>query len=41
MESCKKTRTPMPTSCYLDANKREKFVDQTKYSELIGSSMFT
>ena len=37
MESYKEANTPMPSSCYMDANAVGKGVDQTKYRELIGS----
>ena len=40
MESCKETSTPMPSSCYMDANATGKGVDQTKYRGLIGSLLY-
>ena len=40
MESCKEASTPMPSSCYMDANGAEKGVDQTKYRGLIGSLLY-
>ena len=35
MESCKEASTPMPSSCYTDADAAGKGVDQTKYRGLI------
>jgi len=40
MESCKEASTPMPSSCYMDADAAGKGVDQTKYRELIGSLLY-
>ncbi|XP_068462575.1 uncharacterized mitochondrial protein AtMg00810-like [Phaseolus vulgaris] len=40
MESCKEASTPMPSSCYMDANAVGKGVDQTKYRGLIGSLLY-
>jgi len=40
MESCKETNTPMPLSCYMDADAAGKSVDQTKYRGLIGSLLY-
>jgi len=40
MESCKEASTPMPSSCYMDANAAGKGVDQTKYRGLIGSLLY-
>jgi len=40
MESCKEVSTPMPSSCYMDADVAGKEVDQTKYGELIGSLLY-
>ena len=40
MESCKEASTPMPSSCYMDANATGKGVDQTKYRGLIGSLLY-
>ena len=40
MESCKEANTPMPSSCYMDADAAEKGVDQTKYRSLIGSLLY-
>jgi len=40
MESCKKASTPMPSSCYMDADAAGKSVDQTKYRGLIGSLLY-
>ena len=40
MESCKEASTPIPSSCYMDANAAGKNVDQTKYRELIGSLLY-
>ena len=34
MESCKEASTPMPSSCYMDADAAGKGVDQTKYRGL-------
>jgi len=31
MENCKDASTPMPSSCYMDADATGKGVDQTKY----------
>ena len=40
MESCKEASTPMPLSCYMDADVAGKWVDQTKYRGLIGSLLY-
>jgi len=40
MESCKEANTPMPSSCYMDADVAGKEVDQTKYRGLIGSLLY-
>ncbi|XP_068497827.1 uncharacterized mitochondrial protein AtMg00810-like [Phaseolus vulgaris] len=40
MESCKEASTPMPSSCYMDADVVGKGVDQTKYRGLIGSLLY-
>jgi len=40
MESCKEASTPMPSSCYMDADAAGKGVDQTKYRGLIGSLLY-
>jgi len=40
MESCKEASTPMPSSCYMDADAAGKSVDQTKYRGLIGSLLY-
>ncbi|XP_068486523.1 secreted RxLR effector protein 161-like [Phaseolus vulgaris] len=40
MESCKEASTPMPSSCYMDADVAGKRVDQTKYRGLIGSLLY-
>ena len=40
MESCKEASTPMPSSCYMDADAIGKGVDQTKYRGLIGSLIY-
>ena len=40
MESCKEASTPMPSSCYMDADVARKGVDQTKYRGLIGSLLY-
>ena len=40
MESCKEANTPMPSSCYMDADLAGKEVDQTKYRGLIGSLLY-
>ena len=40
MESCKEASTPMPSSCYMDADIAGKGVDQTKYRGLIGSLLY-
>ena len=40
MESCKEASTPMPSSCYMDADAARKCVDQTKYRGLIGSLLY-
>ena len=40
MESCKEASTPMPSSCYMDADAAGKCVDQTKYRGLIGSFLY-
>jgi len=40
MESCKEASTPMPLSCYMDADAAGKGVDQTKYRGLIGSLLY-
>jgi len=40
MESCKEASTPMPSSCYMDADVAGKGVDQTKYRGLIGFLLY-
>jgi len=40
MESCKVARTPMPSSCYMDADAVGKRVGQAKYRGLIGSLLY-
>jgi len=40
MESCKEASTPMPSSCYMDADTAGKSIDQTKYRGLIGSLLY-
>jgi len=40
MESCKEASTPMPSSCYMDADSAGKSVDQTKYRGLIASLLY-
>jgi len=40
MESCKEASTPMPSSCYMDADAVGKGLDQTKYRRLIGSLLY-
>jgi len=40
MKSCKEASTPMPSSCYMDADVARKGVDQTKYRGLIGSLLY-
>jgi len=40
MESCKEASTPMPLSCYMDADAAGKRVDQMKYRGLIGSLLY-
>jgi len=40
MESWKEASTPMPSSCYMDADVTGKGVDQTKYRDLIGSLLY-
>jgi len=40
MERCKEASTPMPSSCYMDADTAGKGVDQTKYKGLIGSLLY-
>jgi len=40
MESCKEASTPMPSSCYMDADAAGKGVDQTKYRGLIDSLLY-
>jgi len=40
MESCKEANTPMPSSCYMDADASGKGVDKTKYRGLIGSLLY-
>jgi len=40
MESCKEASTPMPSSCYMDADAAGKGVDQTKYRGLIGYLLY-
>jgi len=40
MESCKEASTPMPSSCYMDADAAGKNVNQTKYRGLIGSLLY-
>jgi len=40
LESCKEASTPMPSSCYKDADVAGKEVDQTKYRGLIGSLLY-
>jgi len=40
MESCKEASTPMPSSCYMDADAAGKGVDQTKYRGLIGFLLY-
>jgi len=40
MESCKEASTPMPSSCYMDADVAGKGVDQTKYRGLIDSLLY-
>ena len=40
MESCKEASTPIPSSCYMDADAARKGVDQTKYRGLIGSLLY-
>jgi len=40
MESCKEASTPMPSSCYMDADVAGKEVDQTKYRGFIGSLLY-
>jgi len=40
MESCKEASTPMPSSCYMDADGAAKGVDQTKYKGLICSLLY-
>jgi len=40
MESYKEASTPMPSSCYMDADAAGKNVDQTKYRGLIGSLLY-
>jgi len=40
MESWKEASTPMPSSCYMDADSAGKSVDQTKYRGLIGSLLY-
>jgi len=40
MKSCKEASTPMPSSCYMDADVAGKEVDQTKYGGLIGSLLY-
>ena len=40
MESCKEASTPMPSSCYMDADVARKEVDQTKYRGLISSLLY-
>ena len=40
MESCKEASTPMPSSCYMDADAAEKGVDQSKCRGLIGSLLY-
>ena len=40
MASCKEANTPMPSSCYMDADAAGKGVDQTKYRGLIGSLLY-
>jgi len=39
MESCKEASTPMPSSCYMDADVAGKGVDQTKYRGLIAQQV--
>ena len=40
MENCKEASTPMPSSCYMDADAAGKSIDQTKYRGLIGSLFY-
>jgi len=40
MDSCKEASTPIPTSCYLDADEDGTAVDQTKFRGLIGSLLY-
>jgi len=40
MESCKEASTPMPSSCYMDADAAGKGVDKKKYIGLIGSLLY-
>ncbi|XP_068487091.1 uncharacterized mitochondrial protein AtMg00810-like [Phaseolus vulgaris] len=40
MESCKEASTPMPPSCYMDADVDGKGVYQTQYRGLIGSLLY-
>jgi len=37
MENCKKTATPMLTSCYMDVDLAGKSINQTKFKGLIES----
>ena len=40
MDKSKKVATPMATNCYLSADEKEKSIDQTKYTGIIGSLLY-